>query len=114
MPSHRQDRLNSDFRREISAILNDMKDPRLDSLLSVTRVEVTNDLSYAKVYVGSLSGAEQAKAACEVLKKAEGHVKSELAKVLRIRKIPELIFIADDSVDYYNKINTILEGLKNE
>ncbi|MEA5049871.1 MAG: 30S ribosome-binding factor RbfA [Oscillospiraceae bacterium] len=114
MPSHRQDRLNSDFRREISAILGEMKDPRLDTLLSVTRVDVTSDLSYAKVYIGSLSGAAQATEACAVLKKAAGHVRSELAKVLRIRKIPELIFIPDDSVDYYNRINTILEGLKND
>lgn len=114
MPSHRVDRLNKDFKREISSILSGMKDSRVNTGLSVMRAEVTSDLSYAKVYIGSLSGGEAAREACEVLKKAEGHIKTELAHRLSIRKIPELTFIPDDSVDYYNRINTILEGLKHE
>ncbi len=114
MPSHRVDRLNKDFKREISAILTEMKDERVNRYLSVMRAEVTTDLSYAKVYVGSLNGFESAKEACAVLKKAEGHIKTELSHRLRIRKIPELTFVPDDSVDYYNKINTIIEGFKNE
>ena len=112
MPTHRTDRLNKDFKREISAILMNMKDARVNTFLSVMRVEVTGDLSYAKVYIGSLNGSEQAKAACETLRKAEGHIKSELAQKLRIRKIPELRFVPDDSADYYHKINTIIEGFR--
>lgn len=112
MPSYRTDRLNKDFKREISIILQNMKDARINEFLSVMRVEVTNDLSFAKVYIGSLKGAEAAKEASAVLQKAEGHVKSTLAKTLKIRKIPELTFVPDDSVDYYNKISNILEGLK--
>ncbi len=114
MPAHRIDRLNKDFKREISAILTEMKDERVNQFLSVMRAEVTSDLSYAKVYVASLDGFEKAKEACAVLKKAEGHVKTELARRLRIRKIPELQFVPDDSVDYYNKINTIIEGFSHE
>ncbi|MEG0913407.1 MAG: 30S ribosome-binding factor RbfA [Oscillospiraceae bacterium] len=114
MPAHRVDRLNKDFKREISSILSEMKDARVNQFLSVMRVEVTSDLSYAKVYIGSLNGFEQAKEACAVLKVAEGHVKTELSKRLRIRKVPELTFIPDDSAEYYNRINTIIEGLKNE
>lgn len=114
MPSHRVDRLDKDFKKEISAILSAMKDERLNEFLSVMRVEVTSDLSYAKVYIGSLKGSEEAKEACALLKKAAGHIKTELSKRLRIRKVPELSFISDDSVDYYNKINSIIEGLKNE
>ncbi len=114
MPSHRVDRLNKDFKRELSSIFTTMKDPRINDLLSVMRVEVTSDLSYAKVYVGSLEGSQKAREAVEALKKAEGHVKSELAKRLEIRKIPVLTFIADDSADYYAKINDIIEGFKHE
>lgn len=114
MPTHRIERLNKDFKREISAILAEMKDARVNQFLSVMRVDVTSDLSYAKVYIGSIKGFEQAKAACDILKKAEGHIKSSLAKALRIRKIPELRFVADDSVEYYNRISTILEGIKDE
>lgn len=112
MPAHRTERLNKDFKREISAILSNMKDARIHAFLSVMRVQVTSDLSYAKVYIGSLNGFKEAREACDVLKKAEGHIKSTLAKTMRIRKVPELSFIPDDSVDYYNKINTILEDLK--
>ncbi len=114
MPQHRTDRLNKDLRKEISSILSAMKDARLNEFLSVMRVEVTSDLSYAKVFIGSLKGGEEAKEACEVLKKAGGHIRTELAKRLRIRKVPELTFIPDDSVDYYNKINSIIEGFKHE
>lgn len=114
MPSYRTDRLNQDFKREISLILQNMKDSRVNEFLSVMRVEVTNDLSYAKVYISSIKGYEAAKEACEVLKKAEGHIKSSLAKTLKVRKIPELTFIPDDSVEYYDKISSILEGLKDE
>lgn len=114
MPSHRIDRLNEDFRREIAAILPSMKDARLNEGLSVMRVEVTSDLSYAKVHIGSLSGGEAAKDACALLKKAEGYVKTALSKKLRIRKIPALTFVPDDSVDYYNHIDKILKGLNNE
>jgi len=112
MPSYRTARLNEDFKREISLILSTMKDPRVNEFLSVMRVDVTNDLSYAKVYIGSLKGFEQAKSACEVLARAGGYVKSSLARALRIRKIPELTFIPDDSVEYYHKITGILEGLR--
>jgi ribosome-binding factor A len=114
MPAHRIERLNKDFKREISAALAGMKDARINEFLSVMRVEVAGDLSCAKVYIGSLKGFEEAVVACEVLKKAEGRVKTTLARALRVRKIPELRFIPDDSADYYSRINTILEGLKDE
>ncbi len=114
MPSHRVDRLNKDFKREISEILAAMKDPRLNEFLSVMRVDVTSDLSFAKVYVGSLNGGESAKEACVLLRKAEGHIKTELAHRLRVRKIPELTFVPDDSTDYYNRINALLEGINHD
>ena len=113
MPSHRIERFNEDLRRELATLIRELKDPRIESLLSVMRVDVTSDLSYAKVYIGSLEGFEKAKTACEVLKKhAGGHLRSEVSKRLQIRKIPELRFLPDDSSDYYNKINDIIEGFK--
>lgn len=112
MPSHRRDRLNGDFKKELSALIPALKDPRINSLLSVMRVEVTSDLSYAKVYVGSIEGYEKAKAACEVLKKAAGYLRTELSNRLRIRKSPELQFIPDDSAEYADRINSIIEGFK--
>ena len=60
MPSHRAERLNSDFRRELAMIITRMKDPRISPLLEVVRVKVTSDLSYAKVYIASVGGGEEA------------------------------------------------------
>ena len=111
MASHRAERLNADFRRELAIIISRMKDPRLGALLEVVRVKVTPDLAYAKVYVASVHGGDAAAEACEVLKRAEGHIKSELAHTMKIRKIPARSFVPDDSVDYYNRIDSILKGL---
>ena len=115
MPSHRTERLNSDFRREIAMIITRMKDPRISPLLEVVRVRVTSDLSYAKVYIASVGGGEEAAEACKVLKSAEGYIKTELAHTMKnIRNIPSLDFVPDDSVDYYNRIDSILKGLKTD
>ena len=110
MASHRQQRINHDFKRELSVLIPTLKDPRLDSFLSVMRVEVTSDLSYAKVYIGSIQGSLRAKEACDVLKSAAGHLRSQLASRFHIRKIPELQFIPDDSAEYAEKIDSIIEG----
>ena len=87
MPSHRSERINSDFRRELALCISKMKDPRI-SFLEVVRVKVTPDLNYAKVYIASISGGDAAAEACNVLKKAEGYIKTELAtgKVVGIIK----------------------------
>lgn len=113
MPSHRSERINSDFRRELALCISKMKDPRI-SFLEVVRVKVTPDLNYAKVYIASISGGDAAAEACSVLKKAEGYIKTELAHTMNIRKIPALEFIPDDSVDYYNRIDSILKGLNHD
>ena len=113
MPSHRSERINSDFRRELALCISKMKDPRI-SFLEVVRVKVTPDLNYAKVYIASISGGDAAAEACNVLKKAEGYIKTELAHTMNIRKIPALEFIPDDSVDYYNRIDSILKGLNHD
>ena len=59
MPSHRMERTTEDIRREITAILREVKDPRAQGLISVVRVEVTNDLSYCTVYVSAMEGLER-------------------------------------------------------
>ena len=71
MASHRIDRTTEDIKRELTAILRELKDPRVqETMLSVVRVEVTNDLSYCKVYVSSMEGMDHAKRAVEGLKSA--------------------------------------------
>ena len=111
MPSYRQQRLDKDLRAELAREIQKMKDPRIDSFVSVMRVEVTSDLSYATVRIGSVRGYDAAKEACAVLTKAAGHLRSTLSRSLHIRKAPELRFLPDDSAEYADHINRRIEEL---
>ena len=99
MPSYKLGRTTEDIRREVSAILRELKDPRVSGcMLSVVRVEVTNDLSYCTVYVSAMEGMETAENAVKGLKSAAGYVRRELGNRLKLRHVPEMIFKATDSI----------------
>lgn len=113
MPSHKLGRTTEDIRREISAVLRELKDPRVSGvLLSVVRVEVTNDLSYCTVYVSAMEGMDAANNAVKGLKSAAGFVRRELGSRLKLRHVPELIFKATDSIEYSANISRILHDLE--
>lgn len=100
MPSYRISRISEDIRREITAIIRELKDPRVkDKMLTVVRVEVSSDASFAKVYVSDIKGIDGAKEAVKGLTAATGHIRHEVGSRLHLRKTPELKFIADDSVE---------------
>jgi ribosome-binding factor A len=112
MPNHNLQRLSEDIKREISAAIRNSKDERISlGMFSVTRCEVTSDLSYCKVYVSSLQGGEKTDEAVQVLGKASGYFKSEIAKRVKMRKIPQLIFTPDRSMEYYERISNIIDNL---
>lgn len=99
MNNFKSSRMAEDIKREITAIIRGLKDPRVTAaVITVVRVELTADLSYGKVYISSLDGLDSAKTAVKGLESASGYIKRELGSALRIRKAPELKFIADDSV----------------
>ncbi len=101
MAGYRTSRVSEDIKREIVAVIRELKDPRVkDKILTVVRVDVSSDLSFAKVYVSSMSGIEDAKEAVKGLKNATGLIRHEIGTKLRLRKTPELSFIADDSVEH--------------
>ena len=101
MAGYKADRVSEDIKREIIAVIRELKDPRVkDKILTVVRVEVTHDLSYAKVYVSALEGLDAAKEAVKGLVSATGKIRHEVGSRLRLRKTPELKFIADDSVEH--------------
>ena len=112
MPSHRLERTTEDIWREITAILREVKDPRAQGLISVVRVEVTNDLSYCTVYVSAMEGLEHAKEAVKGLKSAAGFIRRELGRRLSLRHTPEMLFRATDSIEYGANINRLLNGLE--
>ena len=115
MPSFKMGRTTEDIRRELSAIQRELKDPREQGmLLSIVRVEVTNDLSYCTVYVSAMEGMETAENAVKGLKSAAGYVRRELGNRLKLRHVPEMIFKATDSIEYSANISRILHDLENE
>lgn len=100
MPSYRVSRVSEDIRREITALIRELKDPRVkDKMLTVVRVEVSSDASFAKVYVSDITGIEGAKEAVKGLTAATGFIRREVGSRLHLRKTPELKFVADDSVE---------------
>ncbi|MBQ0098284.1 MAG: 30S ribosome-binding factor RbfA [Oscillospiraceae bacterium] len=112
MANHKLGRTTEDIKRELTAILRELKDPRITSVfLSIVRVEVTNDLSYCKVYVSALEGMEKAKSAVKGLVSASGYIRRELGQRLKLRHIPELIFVPSDSIEYSAEISKILNTL---
>ena len=115
MPSFKLGRTTEDIHRELSAILREVKDPRVkDCLLSVVRAEVTNDLSYCTVYVSTMEGLSRTKEAVQGLKSAAGFIRRELGRRLSLRHVPQLIFKATDSIEYGTHISKLLRDLEPE
>ena len=111
MPSHNLARTNDDIQRVLSAHLREIKDPRVQQgMISVTRVETTGDLRYAKVWL-SVLGLENEKEFKKGLKSASGWLRRELANSLSLRYTPELVFEIDRSIEYGAHINQMLRDL---
>jgi len=107
----RIDRINEEVMRALSDALRSIKDPRVGGLVSITRCEVTRDLRYAKVYVSVFGTDEQKKDAIRGLRSASGYLRGELARRVKLRSLPELIVIPDDSIGYGAHISGILNRL---
>lgn len=100
MAGHAADRRSEDILREITAIIRQLKDPRLSGkMLTVVRVEVSSDASFAKVFVSDFGGIESAKEACQIFTAASGYIRREVGTKLKMRKAPQLKFVPDDSVE---------------
>ena len=112
MAGFRIDRVSEDIRREIIAVMRELKDPRvMGKMLTVVRVEVSSDASYAKVYVSDLKGIESAKEAVKGLTAATGYIRREVGSRLHLRKTPELKFVADDSIEQgFNMFKKLEKG----
>lgn len=109
--NNRQGRIDEEYRKEISHIIDQkLKEPSVTGLISVTKVKVTTDLKFAKVYV-SILNAKDVKQTLAGLKKSAGFIRSELAKTVNLRNTPELIFALDDSMEYGAKIDSILKEI---
>ena len=99
MANYRLDRTSEDILRELTAILRTVKDPRVTaSMVTIVKVDVTRDMSYATIFISSMNGLEAAKEAVKGLKSAAGYMRRQLGLALSLRYTPELRFVADDSI----------------
>lgn len=110
MSATRMGRINEEIQRELSSLIRTVKDPRVTGMISVTAVDTTADLKYAKVYI-SLLDKTNAKEVLRGLKSASGYLRRELGRALNLRATPELEFVHDDSIDKGAHILELLRGL---
>ena len=111
MAGFKINRVTSDIKLALSDILREVKDPRVSKLLSIVKLDVSGDMSYATVYVSAIEGKEKTQESVKALKGAAGYVRHELGTRLKLRKVPELRFIADDSIEISANIQRTLESL---
>ena len=113
--AHRIERINSLIRQEISELIqHQAKDPRLGAFLSVTEVATSQDLKYAKIFVSCFDGKEVEQKALQALNAASGFLRTELAKKIRMRRVPELSFHWDDSIERGDRILRLLDQVSSE
>lgn len=111
MASNRINRINEEIQKELSSLLRNVKDPRVqDTMISITRVETTPDLRYTKVYVSFLQ-EDRVKNAMEGLKSAGGFLRRQLGHNLQLRYAPEIVWSLDDSITYGAHMMELINSL---
>ena len=111
MASNRINRINEEIQKELSNLLRTVKDPRVqDTMISITRVETTPDLRYAKVYVSFLE-EKKVQDALKGLKSAGGYLRRKIAQDLKLRYTPEIVWALDDSITYGAKMLELINNL---
>ena len=112
MASNRIGRINEEIQKELASLLRSVKDPRVqDTMISITHVETTPDLRYAKVYVSFLQ-EERVADAMKGLKSAGGWLRRQLSSALQLRYTPELVWALDDSITYGAKMLELINSLE--
>lgn len=113
MPGYQINRVTSDIKLCLSELLREVKDPRISKLLSIVKVNVSGDMSYADIYVSAIEGSEKTAESVKALNKsAAGYIRRELGQRMKLRKVPELKFIADNSIETSAHISRIIESFK--
>jgi ribosome-binding factor A len=112
--SLRANRVGEQMKKELSDIIGrKIKDPRI-GFVTVTDVQVTGDLQQAKVFISVLGDDEQKENTLKGLAKAKGFIRTEIGNRIRLRKTPEITFEFDESIDYGNRIETLLHQLHHD
>lgn len=112
--SNRLDRIDEELKKEISQVINyELNNSKIKGIISVTKVKITPDLRYAKVYISVLNSNEKG-TVLTGLKESSGYIRSKIASTINLRLTPELVFVYDDSEEKANRIEDILRDLKKD
>ena len=112
MASNRIGRINEEIQKELSSLIRNLKDPRIqNTMISITRVETTPDLRYTKVYASFLQ-EEKAADALKGLQSAAGYLRRELGSALNLRYTPQIVWALDDSITYGAKMLALINSLE--
>ncbi len=110
--SNRIDKMNEEIVKALSAIFREeIKDPRIDGIITVTDARITNDLSHCTVYL-SIYNSKDKKVCYQTICKCTGFIRKKLAEKIDIRVMPELHFKLDETLDYVDKISEIFKTIK--
>ena len=108
----RTDRVAEMIQRKLAQIIQqEIKDPRLPRLTTVSGVKVSADLAYAKIYITVLGSEEQAEGALTILNNAASYLRTALARSVKLRAIPQLKFVYDSSLEYGQKMSSLLNSV---
>ena len=112
MANNRIIKIQGEMKRALSEIFfADVKDPRMSSMATVSRVQVTPDLKYAKVYVSVYDTDEKREATIAALTNAEAFIRSKVNAKIRMRRIPNMEFVLDDSIEYAVKMSKLIDDV---
>lgn len=115
MAGYKISRVSSDIRMALSELLRTVKDPRVSQMLSIVKLDVSGDMSYATVYISAIEGYEKTVESVKALNRnASGYLRRQLGSSLKLRKVPELRFIADNSIEKSAELSRIIDSFKDE
>jgi len=108
--NNRMVRINDEIQKEAAQIIRgELQDPRIGSVVSVTRVETTQDLKYCKIYVSALGSTEERQTALDAVRDAGGYIRRLIAERINLRQTPQLTFVADDSIERGMRISKLID-----
>ncbi|MBR5923106.1 MAG: 30S ribosome-binding factor RbfA [Clostridia bacterium] len=115
MAGYKINRVTSDIKICLSELLREVKDPRVSKLISIVKLDISGDMSYAAVYVSAIEGEAATKESVKALNKsASGFLRRELGARMKLRKVPELRFVADNSIEKSSEILGIIKSFEKD
>jgi ribosome-binding factor A len=110
---HRHERVAEEIRHELSSMIaGELKDPRIECLVTITEVRVTPDLKNARVFVSVMGNEAEQKSTIQGLTAAAGYIRHELSERIQLRRAPEIHFVLDHSEEYGQRIDELLRQVK--